>query len=288
MRPSPTPLLLAVALVGPLGAAGQQAKAKAPASKAARAVAAVDRKLAALLAEGTGFELRQRYEALLAQASAVARTHAADPASARAYLVIARCCEVLGKHPEKEAAFAHYIDALVAHSRPEAARELRREVEALVARRELYTAGKILRLMLSKFPEGDQAAYALYRLGTCHLWMEQYDEAASALAEVVERWPKADVAVEAHLRLARANLSQGKSAESIGPLEACLAEHPKSPHRIPLLFDLAIARYLSADHYGALVGFQRILREAPRSPYAPLAQTCLDKLRAEVLQRITN
>ena len=255
-------------------------------SKAARRVAALEVRLAAILKEGTGLALRERYEALLADASAAARRPAADPAAARAYLVIARCCGVLGKHPEKEAAFVQYIDALVAHSKAEAAKALRREVEALVARRELYAAIKILRLMLARFPEGDEAAYALYRLGTCHLWMEQYDDAAEPLGEVIQRWPGSELAAEAQLRLTRARFAQGKHGECIGLLEACIAQHPKSRHRPALLFDLAVARYLSADYYGAIASFQRVLHEAPKSPYAPLAEACLAKLRSEVLKQL--
>ena len=254
--------------------------------KAARQAAALEARLAALLEEGTGFALRERNDALLADASAAARRLAADPAAARACLVMARCCEVLGKHPEKEAAFTRYIDALVAHSKGDAAKALRAEAETLVARRELYAAMKILRLMLARFPDGDEAAYALYRLGTCHLWMEQYDEAAEPLGEVLQRWPRSELAVEAQLRLARAHFAQGKHGECIGLLEASIAQHPKSPRRPALLFDLAVARYLSADYYGAIAGFQRVLREAPKSPYAPLAEACLAKLRAEVLKRL--
>jgi len=255
-------------------------------TEAARQVAALDARLADLLKEGTGFEVRERYEALLTEASALARQHAEDPAAARAYLVVARCCEVLGRHLEKDAAFGQYIDALVAHSKEEATKALRAEVEILVARRELYAAVKMLRLMLGKFPDGDAAAYALYRLGTCHLWLEQYDEAAAPLGEVLERWPKSELAVEAQLRLNRAQFAQGKHGECIGPIEACIAQHPESKHRPELLFDLAVARYLSADYYGAIAGFQRVLHEAPKSPYAPLANACLAKLRSEVLKQL--
>lgn len=276
-------MVLAVLVACPLAGAGET---PGGASQAGRDAAALEQRLGALLKEGTGFALRDRYEALLAEASALARRHAADPAAARAYLVIARCCEVLGKHPEKEAAFAQYIEALVGHSKADAAKALRGEVEGLVARRELYAAIKILRLMLAKFPEGDEAAYALYRLGTCHLWLEHYDDAAEPLGEVIQRWPQSDVAVEAHLRLTRANTAQGKHGESVGLLEACLAQHPKSRHVPALLFDLAVARYLSADYYGAIAGFQRVLHEAPKSPYAPLAKASLAKLRSEVLRRL--
>ena len=276
-------LALALALACHAALAGQKPPAPTP---AARAVATLEARLGALLKEGTGFAFRRRYEAMLAEASAVAERHAGHPGAARAHLVVARCCEVLGKHPEKDAAFAHYISLLVAHSKTEAAKELHRAVEDLVARRELYAAIKILRLMLSKFPEGDEAAYALYRLGTCHLWLDRYEEAAGALAELLQRWPASTVAVEARLRLARANLLQGKPAESVGLLAAHLAQNPKSPRRIELLFDLAVAHYMSADYYGALAGFRQIAREAPKSAYAPLAQAWLAKLRAEVLKRV--
>jgi len=277
------PLLAAFALAG-LALAGEMPGVKP--TETARRVAALEQRLAAQLAEGTGFAHRARYEALLAEASAVAERSPKDPAVARAYLVIARCCEVLGQHPEKEAAFGHYIDALVAHSKADAATALRAEVEALVARRELYAAIKILRLMLARFPEGEEAAYALYRLGTSHLWLAQYDEAAKALSEGVQRWPKGELGVEAQLRLDRAYFAEGKHGEATGLLEACLAQHPKTPRRPALLFDLAVARYLSADYYGAIAAFQRVVAEAPDSPYAPLAKASLGRLRSDVLKRL--
>lgn len=276
---------LAIALLVASASAGAAAEPK-EAAAGAKAVAALDARLAALLEEGTGFELRDRYDALLADAAAATQRYPDTAATARGHLIVARCCEVLGQHPEKDAAFGRYIDALVAHSKAEGAEALRREIEALVARRELHGAIKLLQLMLAKFPDGDHAAYALYRLGTCHLWLEDYDNAAGPLGEVIERWPKGDLALQARMRLTRIHFAKNTHGEAAALLEACLAQHPKTPHRPALLFDLAMARYLSADYYGALVGFQRLLREAPKSPYAPLARTCLAKLRAEVLQHI--
>lgn len=278
-----TRLLPILLLVLATATAAEKAK---PATEGAEAVAALEGRLATLLKQGTGFELRQDYDTLLNDADADSKRYAADPGAVRVYLVIARCCEVLGKHPEKDAAFGRYIDILVAHSKAEAAQALRREVEALVARRELYGAIKMLQLMLAKFPDGDHAAYALYRLGTCHLWLEDYDDATGPLGEVVERWPKSDLALQAQMRLTRAHFAKNNYGESAALVEACLAQHPKTPRRPDLLFDLAMARYLSSDYYGALVGFQRLLREAPKSPYAPLARTCLAKLRSEVLHRL--
>jgi TolA-binding protein len=263
-----------------------KAGAKAEPTPAARAEADLDARLAALQKEGTGFGLRARYEALLAEAATLAERYAADPAAARAQLVIARCCEALGKHPEKEAAFARYIDALAATSKEAAAADLRAEAEALIARRQLFPAVKVLRLMLSKFADGPEAAYALYRLGTAQLWMEHYDEAAASLLEVVQRWPKSDTAAEARLRLARANLLQGKHAQSVDLLETVLAQEPKAPRRDAALFDLAVARYRSGDHYGALVGFQQLVREMPKSPYAEPARSLVARLRNQVLRRI--
>jgi len=259
---------------------------KAEPSAAERAVAELEKRWAALRQEGTAFALRGRYEALLAEASNAAERHAADPAIARAYWVIARCCEVLGKHPEKEAAFERYVDILVAHSKERAAAELRAEADALIARRQLFPATKLLRLMLSKFPDGPEAAWALYRLGTCHLWMDRFDEATAALAEVVARFPKTPLAIEARLRLARANVAHDTPGESVATLESYLAQGGDLPQRDAALFDLAVARYLSRDYYGALVGFQRLIREAPKSPYVPIARACVAKLRADVLRSI--
>jgi len=263
-----------------------KAEPKADPAVAARAVADLEARLAALQRQGTGFALRARYEALLGEAATLAERHAADPASARAHLVIARCCEALGKHPEKEAAFARYVEQLVASSKDRAAAELRAEADALIARRQLFPAVKVLRLMLSKFADGPEAAYALYRLGTAQLWMERHDEAAASLLEVVQRWPKSEFAADARLRLARANLLQGKHAQTIDLLGSFLAEEPKSPKRDAVLFDLAVARYTSGDHYGALVGFQQLLREMPKSPYAEPARSVVARLRNQVLRRI--
>ncbi|GAG36414.1 unnamed protein product, partial [marine sediment metagenome] len=184
------------------------AEPKAQPSDAARAVAALEARLAELLEQGTGLEHREAYEALLASATTAAEKHAADPAIARAFLVIARCCEALGKHPEKEVAFERYIETLLRRSRDEAVKALRQEVESLVARRELYVAIKTLQMMHARFPDGPEAAYALYRLGTCHLWMDQFEEAIAAFNEVLRRWPKDEVAPQARLRLARCHLLQ--------------------------------------------------------------------------------
>ena len=262
------------------------AAAKEEPSAAARAVADLDARLAALRKQGTAFELRPQYEALQAEAAAIAERHAADPDAARAYWLIARCCEALGKHPEKEAAFARYIDALLAHSKERAAAELKTEAEALIARRELFPAIKMLRLMLSKFPDGPDAAYALYRLGTCHLWLDQFEDATTDLGEVIERWPKSDVALHARLRLARASLLQKRHGDATELLEEFLATQPDAPGRDAALFDLATARYLAHDPYGSLVAFQRLIREAPKSPYADVARAWIAKLRGDVLQQI--
>jgi TolA-binding protein len=226
-------------------------------------------------------EQRTAYEALMAQASALA----VKPGSERAYLVIARCCEALGKHPEKEMAFRHYIDALLAKSKGDAETALRAEAEALIARRELYAAIKVLERMRTVLPEGPPAAYATYRLGTCHLWMDKHEEAAAALTEVVQQWPKDPLAVEAALRLTRCHLAAGTPGEAVAVLSQCIADHPDTPHRDALLFDAAVAHAMAADHYGALVAYQRLLREAPESPYADLARASLVKLRNDVLKR---
>jgi len=259
---------------------------KAKESVAARAVAKLEARFSALRKQGTGLALRERYEALLAEASAVAERHAKDPASARAFLMVARCCEALGKHPEKATAFARYIDVVAKHAKERAVAELRSEVESLVDRRELFEAIKLLGLMLSKFPEGPEAAYALYRLGTCHLWMDHHEEATGPLGEVVERWPKSDIAVQARLRLARANFAENKHDDTISALETFLKQDRKCPERDALLYHLAVARCRSGDRYGGLVDFQRIVREAPKSPYARLALAELARVRSEILRRI--
>ena len=186
------PLTLAAAL-----AATALAQEKAP------TVPDLEARLNALLAAGAAMERQDAYNALLADASALA----VKPGSERAYLVLARCCEALGKHPEKEMAFRHYIDALLARSKGDAEKALRIEVEALIARRELYPAIKVLERMRSLLPDGPAAAYATYRLGTCHLWMEKHEaEAAKALAEVVEQWPKDPLAVQARQRFGPSRL----------------------------------------------------------------------------------
>jgi len=262
-------------------------KAAPEPTPAARAVAVLEARLTDLRKEGTGLALRERYEALLADAAAATEAFAADPAAARAHWIIARCCEALGKHPEKEAAFERYIDALLARAKDEAAAALRSEIEALVARRELFAATKLLRLMLAKFPDGPEAAWALYRLGACYLLMDHFGDAATAFAEVLERWPDSPAAVQARLRIARANLAQRKSADTTAALAAFLAQHPDAPQRDALLFDLAVAHYFARDYYSALVAFQRVVREAPNSPYVPIARAAVARLRADILNRLS-
>ena len=281
--------LLMLALAAPARAAQKQPTARAaekPPTPAARAVAALEARLAAQLAQGTEFEHRAHYEELLADAAKLAQNQAADPAAARAYWIMARCHEALGNHPEKDAAFARYIDTLLARSKALAAKELRAEIESLVGRRELFAAIKVLGLMLAKFTDGPDAAYALYRLGTCNLWMDRIEPAIEALSEVVTRWPKSRIAAQARLRLARANVQQNKHAATITVLERFLAEQPDAPERSAALFDLAMARHLLGDHYGALLAFQRIVRDDPESPYVPLARAELARLRSHILQRI--
>jgi len=256
-------------------------------SPAAQAVAGLEARLAELRKEGAGVALRERYEALLADASAVAEAHAASPDAARACWVIARCCEALGKHPEKEAAFERYIGLLMAQSKDRAAAELRAEVEALVARRELFAATKLLRLMLARFPDGPEGAYALYRLGACYLLMDHFGDATAALREVIEKWPDSPVAAQASLRLARANVAQNKPGDTVALLEALVAKGPDAPGRDAALFDLAMAHYLARDFYSALVAFQRLVREAPSSPYVPIARAAVAKLRNDLLARIS-
>jgi tetratricopeptide (TPR) repeat protein len=279
---------------------------------AARLIAALEGRLEALRKEGTGLALRERYEAILADASAMVEAAAGvgtggppvpppdKPtalALARAHWLIARCCEALGKHPEKEAAFERYIDALMAVAQDQAAAELRTEIEALIARRELFAATKLLRLMLAKFPapteptaakpDGAEAAWALYRLGACYLLMDHFADATTAFSEVLERWPDSPAAAQARLRIARASLAQRKAGESAAMLEAFLAQRPQAPQRDALLFDLAVARYLSHDYYSALVGFMRLVRDAPDSPYVPIARAAVAKLRTDILNRLS-
>jgi tetratricopeptide (TPR) repeat protein len=262
------------------------AAAKAPEPTAAqRLVAALQAQLDALLKEGTDLALYPRYEALLAEAARAAEEHQADPASAAFYRIAARCYEVLGKHVEKEAAFARYIDVLVAHNKARAAAELCREADDLLARRELFVAAKILELMVAKFPDGPEAAAALYRLGTCHLWMDHYEPAEMALAQVIERWPGTPHAVQARLRLARAYIAQGKYLAAADLLERFVAQTPDSPERPAALFTAALARHLAGDYYPALLAYQHLLREAPESAYGPLARAALVKLRADVIVR---
>jgi len=281
MRRALLPLALSAACVL------HAAEAPPPAPTAgAKAAAQLEQRLAALRKQGTGFALRGRYEALLADASEAGQVHAADPTAARAFYVISRCCEALGKHPEKEAAFERYVEILVGHAKDRAATELRAEVERLVASRELFPALKLLRVMLAKFPDGPEAAFALYRLGTCHLWMDRHDDAVAALSEVVARWPKDAIAGDAALRLARAHLARRTPGEAVPVLERFLAANPKAPQRDAAIFDLAAARYAAADYFGALVGFQHLLQDAPKSPYAPIAQAYVAALRAQLLQRI--
>ncbi|MFP4057528.1 MAG: tetratricopeptide repeat protein [Candidatus Brocadiia bacterium] len=279
------PLLwLASFLAAPALRAGEPPEEPTP---AAQAVAQLEQHLAALLDEGTDLEHRTPYESLLNDAARVARDYPDEPAAARAYLVIARCHEVLGNHPEKEAAFQRYVDVLAGRSQDHAAEALRREAEALVARRELYVAVKVLQSMLARFPEGPQATYALYRLGTCYLWMDDYEEAAEAFAEVLERWPDSELALQACLRMARCNFLRGQPGQSIPLLEGYLESHPEGPRRAALLFDLGVAHYVSRDYYAALVQFQELVQKAPESPYAEVARACVAKLRAEVLERLT-
>ncbi len=268
--------------------AAEPAPAKAPEpTPAARALATLETRLAELAKEGTGLALRERYEGLQADASAILEAHATDPASVRSHWIIARCCEALGKHPEKEAAFERYIDALFAAAKDKAAAELRIEIEALAARRELFAATKLLRLMLARFPDGPEAAWALYRLGACYLLMDHFADAAAAFAEVLERWPDGPAAVQARLRIARANLAQRKTTDTAAALADFLAKHPDPPMRDALLFDLATAHYLARDYYNALVAFQRLVREAPSSPYVPIARAAVAKLRADTLNRLS-
>ena len=276
----------AAALAALLALAAPLLAAEAPApTPAARTIAALEARLGELLRQGTGLVFRDRYEALLTDAALAAEEYAADPAAPDFYRIIARICEALGKHPEKDAAFAHYIDLLVARDKARAKDALRREAEALIARRELFAAIKILQLTLVKFPDGEPAAYALYRLGTCHLWMDHNDAAEEALADVVERWPNSPHAVDARLRLTRAYLSKHNYAGAIPLLERFVAEQPKSPDRPAALFFLAVARHFSRDYYRALIAYQRVAREAPKSPYTPLAKASIAKLRADVLRR---
>ncbi|NQT89258.1 tetratricopeptide repeat protein [bacterium] len=267
------PLALLAALAAPA-----LAQEKAP------TVPALEARLAALLATGAAMEHQDAYQTLLADASALA----GKAGSERAYLVIARCCEALGKHPEKEMAFRHYTDALLAHSKGDAEKALRSEAEALIARRELYAAIKVLERMRSLLPDGTAAAYATYRLGACHLWMAKHEEAARAFTEVVQQWPKDPLAVQAALRLVRCHLAQGTPGDAVAVLAQCLADHADTPFRDALLFDTATAHAMAADPYGALVAYQRLLREAPDSPYADLARAGLVKLRSDVLKRFQN
>jgi len=267
-------LPLAVAVLLAASALAQEKKAPT--------VPTLEARLTALLAEGAAMERQDAYEALLADASALA----VQPGQERAYLIIARCCEALGKHPEKELAFRHYIDALLARSKGDAEKALRSEAEALIARRELYAAVKVLERMRGLLPEGHAAAYATYRLGTCHLWMGNHEEAADALTEVVQKWPQDPIAVQACLRLVRCRLGQGTPGDAVAVVTQALHDHPKTPYRDALLFDAATAHAMARDYYGALVAYQRLLREVPDSPYASLARAGLIKLRSDVLERL--
>jgi len=276
-------LLVALCAALPLRAA----EAPKP-TEGARVAAALQARLDALLKEGNGLALHPRYEALLAEASQAAEKHAAGPAAADLYRVMARGYEALGKHPEKDAAFARYIDALAARDKGRAAAVLQKEAERLIARRELYVAIKILELALAKFPDGPAAAAALYRLGTCHLWMNQYEPAEAALAEVIERWPASAPAVQARLRLARCYASSGKHASAVAVLERFVAEDRQSPERPAALFYLAVAQHLAGSYYPALLTYQQVAKEAPKSPYAPLARAALARLRGDVLRRVAH
>ncbi len=274
--------MLPVLLVLTAGIARAQDAEDTP---AARAAGMLQDRLDALLAEGTDIALHPRYEDLLADANQAAEQYAADPAVADIYRIIARCCEALGKHPEKDAAFARYIDALAARDRDQAVAELRREAQALIARRELFVAIKILELALERFPDGPQAAEALYRLGTCHLWMDQFDAAQEALRDVIERWPDSPQAAQAHLRLARTLLAQGNATQAATLLADFLEEAPDAPQRPAALFTLGVARHLAGDSYRALLVYQQVVREAPDSPYAPLARAALVALRGSVVEQ---
>ena len=230
------------------------------------AIAALEARLTELNKEGTGLALpRAATRPSSPTPPPSSKQHAADPASARAHSIIARCCEALGKHPEKEAAFGRYIDALFAIAKDQAAAELRAEID-IVARRELFAATKLLRLMLAKFPDGPEAAWALYRLGACYLLMDNFADAAAALrrgarplAQRPGRRPGPPAHGPSQPRPAQARRHHRRTRDF-------LAEHPNAPQRDALLFDLATARYLAQDYYGALVAFQRLVREAPTIP----------------------
>ena len=259
-----------------------------PAEKPHPEVAALVRSWEDLYAKGTAFELRADYQRLRAKASQLAAKLGDDPAAADAYLVVARCCEVLGEYPEKDTAFERYVDLLERRSKDLAAAALRKEAERLIAIRELYPATSVLRLMLRKFPDGPNAAWALYRLGTTYLWMGEEEKAIEALREVVERWPKDQIAIEATLRLARAHMAGEEPGEAVAVLEDFLKNHPKAKDRDAALFALGVAREMCKDYYGAVATFLELARSAPNSPYTPAARAMVAQLRAKLIQRIAH
>ena len=241
-----------------------------------------------LHARGTAFELRPAYQKLQARAARVAEKLGDDPAAAGAYLVLARCCEVLGEYPEKDAAFERYVELLAQRSNDQAAAALREEAERLIADRELYPATRVLQLMLRKFPEGPSAAWASYRLGTAYLWMGDEEKAIEALKRVVEQWPNDPIAVEATLRLARAYMAGEDPGEAVAVLEDFLKAHPKSKDRDAALFALGVAHQMCKDYYSAVATFLELARQAPDSPYAPAARAMVARLRASLIQRLAH
>ena len=76
------------------------------------------------------------------------------------------------------------------------------------------------------YPEGERADDALYSIGLCHLWQDDCEGAADALAELVTKYPKSALADDALYQIGQCRYKAGDTAQAMSACRRLIEEYP--------------------------------------------------------------
>jgi peptidoglycan lytic transglycosylase len=136
-----------------------------------------------------------------------------------------------------------------------------------------------VRALVEAFPQSSWAEEALNNLGTHHILANDDEAAAEAFRELLQRFPKGQRAERAAWKLGWWEYKNGRYAETIRVFESAAATFPRSDYRPSWIYWAARARERTKDPANAADRYRLVTADYLNSYYGRLATRRLEGLQ---------
>lgn len=165
----------------------------------------------------------------------------------------------------REAAVAVYTRVLIKYPDGDRALEAAfRIAQAHYDQGEYALAAQDYKLFLERDKQNKHSAEALLQLGRCYSNVGDYPAASKALYGFLDRSPDAQQAAEALLALGRAAAKAGETADALTAYRRLLLDYPSSSVEAQALAELAGVLFDQKDYQGALEHYVQLRRAYPQ------------------------